>query len=734
MPYYAHTGCKSDQSDWQLLEDHLRGVAALALANCEKSFPENALVRDQVFVSSWLHDLGKYRSGFQDLISGKNPPRDSSYHKQAGSLLSSQLKHLVASFVIAGHHGGIPNTQALKELLTSPAAKEGLKQSLSVVEPKLQEIINSFPSGPNIQDRGYAEILIRMVFSLLVDADGTDTGNHEAQANGWAPREPAPLLNPGVDLAVLLEFIKNLSCKSAPSPTKDARQAVLNRCLDAADLPPGLFSLSVPTGGGKTLSSMAFALKHAQKHGLHRILYVAPYLTILEQTSSVLRAAIGKQNDWDYVLEHHSLADLDRESNSGVFLKGPRGERWDSPIVVTSNVQFWESLFSNKPGRCRKVHRIARSVILLDECQSIPPSLFAPVCSMLKSLALNFQSTVVLCTATQPSWTKRAGFNEGLEGLREIAPTSLGHFGHLKRTVVEWPSQDEKLSWEDLAQLVIKGPQVLVIVNTRNAAKELFGILLKSNPSSTFHLSTGLCPNHRRAILKEVQARLANGTPCMLVSTQVLEAGVDIDFPMVFRELAPLEAVLQAAGRCNREGKLNTHDAPGGKVRVFRSATGKLPPDEWYRAGISVVEAVFLASKRFPQPDEPELVEEYFRTLHTQVNLDKHDIQSMRLALNFKDVAEAFQLIQDGGYAVVVATWLGGEEKVLRLLDQAKSKQPWDARRKLSGYQINIRHYDLEKYQSWIIEESPGLFVYRGPYDDHLGMLADPLADQLLLI
>ena len=738
MPFYAHTGIQPDRSDWQTLESHLQGVADLALAKCKAAFPNNTNLYDQVFVSAWLHDLGKYRLGFQDHIKGISVPRDASLHKQAGARYAGDKKHFAASFVIAGHHGGLPNLQDLKELLAAPPAIIGLEESLAVAEPTIQNRLDNLPNPPVIHDRMVAEVLIRQAFSLLVDADGEDTGKHEAQIHGWPVRNSAPKLDPARDLGMLLKYVEGRAARVANGPTKEARVLVLSSCLNSADKPQGIFSLQVPTGGGKTLSGMAFALKHAQKHGLRRIISVAPYLTILEQTAAVLRLALDRENDWDYVLEHHSLADSDSEGNDPndqSFRKGRLGERWDSPVVITSNVQFWESLFGNKPGKCRKVHNIARSVILLDECQSIPPGFFGPICSMLQNLVDHFQCTVVLCTATQPAWSKRTNFPEGLENIQEIVPMDLGLYPLLNRTLVQWPTKEEKLTWEEVDQLVQAHRQALVMTNTRKAAKDLFELLQKKHPQSTFHLSTGLCADHRRLILETVQKRLADGKPCHLVSTQVLEAGVDIDFPVVFRELAPLEAVLQAAGRCNREGKLNEiGKPPGGKVRVFRSLDGKIPKDDWYKSGISIVEAIFLGSQRHPQPDDPELVEEYFKNLHAQGNLDKKGIQNMRLSFKFKDVAESFRLIEDGGYAVVVATWEPGAQRVKSLLAQAKSEHSGNARRRLASFQVNIRHYELGEHSAWITEEAPGLFVYRGPYDDHLGMLANPLADQLLII
>ncbi len=734
MNYFAHSGIQSDHSDWQLLEDHLKEVTKLALAKCADAFPNNTVLKDEIYVSALLHDLGKYRQGFQNYILGIPTHREARYHKQAGALLAFKNKHNISAFVIAGHHGGLPNTQNLKELLIGGSATSGLNESLPKANQFLPEI-QSLPTAHNIDDLLMGEIYTRIVFSLLVDADGEDTGNHETKIKGWPIKQVAPILNAEEDLKTLLKNIQTLAQNAEPGPTKTAREIVLNHCLESADLPVGLFSLRVPTGGGKTLSGMAFALKHSLKHNLRRVIYVAPYLTILEQTATVLREFLGKENDWDYVLEQHSLAELDRELDEETFQKGPRGERWDAPIIVTSNVQFWESLFSNKPGKCRKVHMIARSVILLDECQSIPPSLFIPVCSMLKSLASHFGCSIVLCTATQPSWTKRFGFEDGLENLKEIIPPELNLFGLLKRTHVEWPSYEENLSWEEIAKLVRKEKQALVMVNTRKAAKELYQILQDQNENSTFHLSTGLCPEHRRSILKNIKELLAKGEPCTLVATQVLEAGVDIDFPTVFRELAPLEAVIQAAGRCNREGKLNTKDgAPGGKVRVFRSAKGKLPPDEWYRIGISVVETVYLRSGLNPQPDDPKLIEDYFKTLHSQGNLDKFSIKKMREKLNFKDVAEAFQLIKDAGNPIVIASWNGGKKIVKDLLKKAKSPSPSNARRRLAAFQVNLRQWEISQFSDWIKEEIPGMFIYNGPYDDKLGMVADPNSDQLLLI
>ena len=735
MAFYAHTGNQADCSDWHSLGAHLEAVAQLASQFARDALPDSSLIETQARLAGWLHDLGKYRTGFQCHLRGERVERESSYHKQVGALQCANEKNLIASFAIAGHHGGIPSQQGLRELIASRHAKDGLAESLEKARENYPEIFLTRPVPPEIHNIDEAEILIRLVFSMLVDADGTDTGAFDAKIKGWAPRPLAPPLNPQEDLAQVLAFAQERALQTSHKPTRDARAQVLESCLEAATQPPGLFTLRVPTGGGKTLSGLAFALKHAALNRMRRVIMVAPYLTILEQTADVIRKATGRENQPDYLLEHHSLADMEGDPGVESFRLGRRGERWDSPLVATSNVQFWESLFSNKPGRCRKVHQMARSVILLDECQSIPASFFAPVCSMLKALASHWHSTIVLCTATQPAWGKRSGFAEGLENVREIIPKETGLFQKLRRAAVCWPKRDEWKGWEVLAGELAPEQQTLTIVNTRKAARDLVEALRAVVNVPVYHLSTGLCPAHRRKVLATVHNHLSRGESCHLVSTQVVEAGVDIDFPVVYREMAPLECILQAAGRCNREGKLNLADGtPGGRVVVFRSEKGVLPPDRWYKAGRSILETVFLAADRVPQPDDPELIEEYYRHLHASGELDGHQIQDHRARLDFPEVAERFKLIEDGGLPVVVASWSAAEKKVAELLKAAAGFKEYRTVRELDAYKVNLRQQEILKHGAWIREELPGIYVYRGPYDDILGLVQTPESDALLII
>jgi CRISPR-associated endonuclease/helicase Cas3 len=502
---------------------------------------------------------------------------------------------------------------------------------------------------------------------------------------------------------------------------------VLQACLAAAATTPGLFSLTVPTGGGKTLSGLAFALKHAAAHNLRRVIYVAPYLSILDQNARVLRQALGFGPDAPELFEHHSLAEPPGDEGADETASRAavrRAESWDAPVIITTNVQFFESLFSNRPGRCRKLHNIARSVVLLDECQCLPPELVAPTCSVLGQLAGRLGCSLVLCTATQPAFD-HADMPERLIGVREIIPAGLALFSRLRRVGVEWPADGTALDWVEVAGRMREQRAALCIVNTKGAARDLFTELSRHG-GDVFHLSTAMCPAHRLAVLDAVQARLKSGRRCYLVSTQLIEAGVDVDFPFVMRELAPLEAIIQAAGRCNREGRLKAADgSPGGRVVVFRSTGGGMPPDRWYRAGRQILEASFLNNARKPRIDHLADVREYFERLYRSGSLDGRAIQDDRRALAFASVAAKYRLIDDEGLPVVVASWKEKRDQVEDLLQDVRTRPTRAAFRRLTPFQVNLRTFELTKMGAWAAEEASGLWVWRGGYDSSVGVTAD---------
>lgn len=592
--------------------------------------------------AGWLHDVGKYRKEFQDFIRG-DPPRGSKQHKEAGAAWAAKDGDQAIAFAVLGHHHGIPDKD---DAITAVRGSDGLDVARNVAD---EAALDCAPlRALAIRQRGDAtpstELFTRLLLSCLVDADWTDTTEHDRDTRQWPVFSRAPDLRPAERLAAVLAFIEQRAadCRHRNGDLVAVRQQILDECLGAAACPPGLFSLTVPTGGGKTLSSVAFALKHAAQHQLRRIIYVAPYTSILDQNAAVLRQALGIASEDLTVFEHQSLAEpqgpqLADEMQTSAAAR--LAENWDSPVILTTNVQFFESLFSNKPSRCRKLHNIARSVIILDECQAIPPDLVKATCQMLKQVVADLGSTVVLCTATQPGFSHECLCDERLDHRlmpTEIIPKTLDLFASLKRVRLEWPARDERLSWKDTAGRILATPAALCVVNTKRAAKELFTELVRET-GHVFHLSTAMCPAHRLEVLSAVKRRLASKKPVFLVSTQLIEAGVDIDFPVVFREMAPLESIIQAAGRCNREGMLKDG---GGQVQVFRSEEGGTPGG-WYDPGREVLETEFLAAGREPRIDAAADLAQYFHHLYWKRALDPKNIVGMRAGFKFASVASA---------------------------------------------------------------------------------------------
>lgn len=601
------------EADWEPLEQHLQDVAEEAA-----KFARRIRAGEWGQLAGLWHDVGKYNPAFQDYLRRSAAALDDDPHRAElcdGAPARGKVQHAVTgacyaarlplpagrllAYCIAGHHAGLPNTETDPGLgETEVAALEHkLKQPPVDVDAVMGHVPEhllkwSAPPWPDLcLDRSDPRrasfqigFFVRMVFSCLVDADYLCT--ERFMQPGRVALRPARPVSMG-ELADRVDgFLDGLGCTADDSIVNRCRQDVLGACRDAASQPPGLYSLTVPTGGGKTLSSLAFALRHAHAHSLDRVIVAIPFTSIIEQNAAVYRDALGELAH--QVLEHHS--NLDRGGDTEGERERLAAENWDAPLVVTTNVQLFESLFAARPGRCRKLHRIARSVIVLDEAQALPPNLLAPTLWALRELVENYGCTVVLCTATQPALEQREGFQIGLHEPREIVPPAQLQtlFDSLKRVHVERAGVVDDAA---LIERLAREPQALCILNTRGHAAEVFDSLTQQlgetqstrrhgvdqpRVGSCLHLSANMCPRHRSAVLRLIRRRLKKGEPCRVVSTQLIEAGVDVDFPVVYRAMAGLDAIAQAAGRCNREGG---RPEPG-RVIVFEPDTSerRLPP------------------------------------------------------------------------------------------------------------------------------------------------------------
>ncbi len=735
MDYYAHTAKLPDgspdldRSHWQPLREHLLNVAGLAKQFAQEARPGDKQFIEAAYASGLLHDLGKYRPEFQRMIRGQQAKGESTRHKQAGAAEAVRMepKHFDVCFSILGHHGGIPDKGDM-----AGAVKIGRLVAQAVLPEAWRDCPEMETALPReaVALRGLDfDIRARLIFSCLIDADWLDTSNFQLRSRGWAI-PPVPV---GLEAAALLQnvlaHVASLAKKCRSPEVARIRSEVLTAALKNGRQARGVFSMTVPTGGGKTLSALAFALQHAAEHGLRRIIYVAPYLSIIEQNASVFRAALGDAAD-NLILEHHSLAEPtedggpstgdDAESEAAHRL----AENWDLPVVITTNVQFFESLFSSRPARCRKLHNIARSVVLLDECQTLPQGLVSPTCEMLEQVANYLGASIVLCTATQPAWKRDPiRLPMGLSEITEIAPAPADLFRRLRRVRVSWPQvSDGAISWSETAAEMGHHTQILCVVNTRRAASELYRELAGLG-CEAMHLSTNMCPAHRLRVLKDAAAALRNGGPCRVISTQLVEAGVDLDFPVVMREMAPLESIVQAAGRCNREGLLNTPAGDGGRVIVFRSRDGHMPRSNWYRNGAKIVEQDFLACGREPQIDDPSDLAEYYRRLYPTGNLDAHDIHAGRLSCDFPRVAVDFKIIDNVTVPLVVTSWAPIRQEVEDLLGELRRYRSRRAYRRLQMYTVNVYENDLRQVASaCTMNDPPGVNTCCLPYDDELGL------------
>jgi CRISPR-associated endonuclease/helicase Cas3 len=725
----AHAAKNSD-GQWQEPHDlatHLAEVAALSAKHAA------SYGADWARLAGRWHDLGKYRPRFQHYIrqvSGfeadahiKGEVGGKAPHSTAGAMLASEhFKQVgfgnagrVLAYLIAGHHAGLADWfGGLQVRLASDDSRAELVESLAANPPAdvldagdFKPDLRAIPGGKN----GFA-LWVRMLFSALVDADFLDTERY-MDADKFARRNQWPSL---AELAPKFDAHMAQMASAAPNTLVNTLRAdILRQCREKAMLDPGLFSLTVPTGGGKTLSGMAFALEHARIHRKRRVIHVIPYTSIIEQTADIFRGIFG-----DAVIEHHSNA----ESEPGQETTASRlaCENWDAPIVVTTNVQFFESLFAARTSRCRKLHNLVDSVVILDEAQLLPPEFLQPMLDVLNLLSRHYGVSVVLSTATQPALSTRAYFGasqtlRGLNDVRELIDDPDALYRQLERVRVRLPANwQQATDWSTLAAEISQHDSVLAIVNRRADARELW----RQMPPGTLHLSALMCGAHRSQVIADIKARLQAGIPTRVVSTQLVEAGVDVDFPVVYRALAGLDSIAQAAGRCNREGRLREK----GEVVVF--VAPKPAPPGLLRKGEDACRSVLHGVTEHPLTRER--FARYFEQFYAACDLDKNGIcadlcmadntlDGFELAVNFRTAAEHFKLIEDEDSAPIVVLYRGADgpagsiDKWLATL-RKEGPQRW-LMRKLQRYTVSVhRTQAMQLLRQGDIEElMPGLFV-----------------------
>ncbi len=671
---YAHSHPARPKSAWDPLSAHLQRVAdeAGCLAEAFGAGP-------WAHVAGLLHDLGKSSAEFQHRLEGGSAVDHSTAGAREIVKRWGAGRGALLAYAIAGHHGGLPDWAELNERLHHrrlPLYDSGL---MPVPSPPLPPftLTDGFGIG----------LLIRMLFSCLVDADHRDTARFFADADGRAEPEPR-----WASLAALKarldQHLDRKCCEAADTLVNRHRAQVLAQCRAKAALPPGLFSLTVPTGGGKTLSSLAFALDHALRHGMRRVIYAIPFTSIIEQTARAFRQALHEAGGEEVVLEHHSNyrhpGDADGNEFDDPEMVRIATQTWDAPLIVTTNVQLFESLFGNRPSRCRKLHNIAGAVIILDEAQTLPTELLRPCLEVLRALVANYRVTVVLCTATQPALDRSEWMPEGLDGVREIIDRPEALYDALRRVRVETIG---RLTDGDLAERLARLDQALCIVNTRAHARAVHDLL--AGADGTFHLSALMCPEHRSRRLATIRERLNDGAACRVITTPLIEAGVDVDFPVVFRALAGLDSIAQAAGRCNREGLR----AAGGTVHVFEPDRSMSNP--YWQRRIAMTKAV---QDRFEDLLGPDAVRRYFQQLYDAEELDRHGILPLLGhggrgdTLCFRTAAEKFRLIADGMDDVVIPY---DEEARATIAALRYVERPGSLLRQLQRYTVQIYPWEL---------------------------------------
>jgi len=791
MPFYAHSLPDQPQKRWEPLftpfgsgpdhcqrdtcekcrelapdHGHLNKVAYWTATFAAAMFPPGK-DRDTAWQWGYLaglwHDLGKFAPDFQRKLRGERVHLE---HAGAGALLAKELAGSfweTLGFVIAGHHAGLANRMSKEEAddrntsLTDRTARA--VQALAICRKQITEICATSAADLLSLDRqplllehikadgsSHWNRFIRMIFSALVDADSICTERFCSPDDPKTKFRATPSYDSITSLCSKLDTkLDDLIRESADTEVNRQRRHILNWCRSAAAETPGFLSLNVPTGGGKTLAAMSFALRHLAAHqtrGMRRVIVAVPYTSIIEQNSGVYAEALGSNN----VVEHHSnLDDFEEaeEADETIIRRRLSCENWDAPVIVTTNVQLFESLFAHKRRRARKLHNIAGSVIILDEAQCVPVGFMDLIVPMLRDLVNHYGCTVVISTATQPAWQQRRGkpsFGLPENSLRPIIPpdAELPWIDAFDRVKIEWPEESaQPVPLEELARKMAHEPRVMAIVHRKKDAQLLARKLQEIRPNErTFHLSTNMCPAHRRRTLAEIRSALVehrkSGTPCRIVSTQLVEAGVDLDLPVIYRAMAGLDSIAQAAGRCNREGKLDGK----GRVVVFHSESP--PPDCHLKRCAEITAEMLRELDNQIDVRDPAMFEMFFRKLYFASNTDAKLLVRHERDLNFETLGREFRLIDETQQVPVVILY--DEEaksrlKTVRSIALRPDNEDVAARvalRALQPYTVTVWPKGLTVLSKALEPLFPGSttltldpFLFPASYDETFGLVTD---------
>ena len=735
MEYIAHAEQKEDGTfKKHQLEDHLRKVAKLA-----ESFAGEFKAGDWAYLAGLWHDLGKYRQSFQAYIrkgTGLNPEahiekeNDSrTNHASSGAIYAQRelgKMGLPLSYMIAGHHAGLPDYEGGGEApgayLVEVLQRDKKLEKEALQAPIPDDIRNSPPPETFcLGDKEGFHLWVRMLFSCLVDADFLDT-------EGFYSPEKSEKRKPRHNLDEMLErfnaHMEELQRGAGISAVNEIRSDLLAQSRTKAKCMPGIFTMTIPTGGGKTLSSLAFALEHAVQYKKRRIIYAIPYTSIIEQTAGIFQKIFSSLGE--LVLEHHSNIEPDKADKENHWSRLAT-ENWDAPLVVTTTVQLFESLFAARTSRCRKLHNLVNSVIVLDEAQLLPIRHLDPIRKVISLLSEHYGVTFVLSTATPTGLSEQTSpfGRKLLEGLKsnEIIKKPETYFNKLKRVHYELPKNfNATVSWESLVSELAQYESVLVVVNKRQDARELFELM----PEGALHLSALMCAAHRSEVIKEIRKRLASGKPTKVISTQLVEAGVDFDFPVVYRAMAGLDSIVQSAGRCNREGRLES-----GCVVVFVPPTNP-PPGDISTAIASTRSTLECLKPEANKLDQPETIERYFDHLFSQAKqLDSCGMEKLLVGdagagqVQFRTASKRFRLIDDRNTHTVYVRYKEAEDLLKELGDYSTR----GLLRKLQRYSVTLYDYQFqEMFRLGAIEEIQGYFAQTsiGIYSKTTGLQTEP--------